>query len=226
MPAHFVVVGGVVDVLDGHHPDAEQQPQWRGNDVDHGDPRQDEQADGAGQEVAQLAHFAAQGAGDHFDQFGPAESREVVSAAQHHFDLFREEAVEGRGDDVGDHGEGEEHHQHDQHHEQRPEDVIKEAQPAGQAPHERVHPEAEFVAGEIDECAEQHQVDAQRQQDEQAQAGAQDQFQALAQVLRAGQGGCGHRGLQSWKTRRPYRLCESGGSRIGAMTFAETIWRG
>lgn len=92
---------------------------------------------------------------------------EVVSAAYHHLYLFSEETVEGRGDDIGDHGEGEEHHQHHQHDEQRPEQVVQEAQPIGQGRHELAHPGAEFMAGKVDQAEEQDQVDRKRQQHEQ-----------------------------------------------------------
>ncbi len=41
------------------------------------------------------------------------------------------------------------------------------------------------MAGEVDQATEQQQVDRQRQQHEQAQVGAEHQFQAFAQVLGA-----------------------------------------
>ena len=53
------------------------------------------------------------------------------------------------------------------------------------------------MAGQIDQSDEQHQVDRQRQQYEQAQAWAEDQFEAFAQVLRAGQNGGGHNVLRA-----------------------------
>ncbi|MCY1524239.1 hypothetical protein D9M68_591660 [compost metagenome] len=198
-----MVVRRVVDVLHRHHPDAEEYPQGRGHQVHHGDEGEDQQGRGAWQEVGQLARLAAHRARDHGHQLGPAEGREVVLAAYHHFHLLGEEAVERRGDDIGQHGEAEEHQHHHQQHEQWPEDVLEEAQPIGEAGHEGVDPAAEFLHRETDKGAEQQQVDGQRQQDEQAQSGAQDQFQSFAEVLRPGKSGCRHGGPSKLQTRRP-----------------------
>ncbi|MNJ01970.1 hypothetical protein D3C73_1617670 [compost metagenome] len=52
------------------------------------------------------------------------------------------------------------------------------------------------MASKVDQADEQQQVDCQRQQHEQAQARAQDQFQSFAQVLRAREDRGLHRGLR------------------------------
>ena len=197
MPAHLVVVCGVVDVLNRHHPHAKQQPQRRGDQVDHRDKAQDQQTNGARQKVAQLAHLAAEGAWHHGSQFGQAEGRKIILPAHHHFDLLRKKTVKRRGNDIGQQGEGEKHHQQYQHDKQWPQHVFKKAQPTRQAGHKGLDPATELLHGEHNQCSKQDQVDRQRQQHKQPQAGAKDQFQAFAEVLRAGQhGGVHGRSLQ------------------------------
>ncbi|GLK59804.1 hypothetical protein GCM10017624_19610 [Azotobacter vinelandii] len=54
----------------------------------------------------------------------------------------------------------------------------------------------ELAYREGDQSSEEQQVDRQRQQDEKAQAGAEHESQAFAQIVRARQDGRGHGGLR------------------------------
>ena len=95
-----------------------------------------------------------------------------------HLHGLGQQAVEGRGDDIGQQGKGEEQHQQGGHAEQQPEQPFSPLQPVGQLGHDAVQQGLELAGAEPDQAGEQHQIDGQRNGHEAPQPRLHDEFLA------------------------------------------------
>jgi len=94
---HLVVIEGVVTILNGHHPGAEQEPDNRGRGLtEQRDPEQNKADDGSGQIVFKLYPFPSEYPWQIFYQVGGGAGVEVF-ARQVLLHFFGEQAVKGGG---------------------------------------------------------------------------------------------------------------------------------
>ncbi len=179
----LVIVERIVDILDCHHPGAEQEPEHRRQGLaHHRNEEQDQAADGLGQVVFELDPLAAEGAWHILDDVQHAG---VVGglASERLLHLLRQQAVEGGGYPVGHRAEqeGEDHQDGDEG--DGPEQVVQPVEPARDLLVQPAEQAIQLQQQGVEGSGKQHEVDQQGDQHEGADAGLANEGEAAQKVV-------------------------------------------